>query len=512
MPGRRLNSVEKRLEQLWLNNATPEYPHLRSIEVLGPAPGLRGVSNLNLEFSYPVTVLIGQNGAGKSTVLSLAALAYHGVDGHFPRNAKRMARRGESFTYYTFQDFFFRGVGDPDVAGVSIKWTFSDSSNLSIRKQTDKWMRYERRIPRPVQFFGISRAVPAIEQSVLRGHFGQQSKVGAVAYSNESVAYVARILRRGYSGAESLVSARWGVRRCSSSVGNVYSSFNMGAGEDILFDMIGSIMSLPNGSLVVIEEIELGIHASALRELAQVLIEIALKKRLQIIISSHSEQFVDALPRQARIMLRRNDDSHTAMPSPSTGFVFANLSGQAVPELIVYCEDVFAKKLIESSLSFDIRSRVKVIPVGDKNALAIQGECHVRDGNRPPCVVVFDGDVTDAEAERMVRNANGRLQGASVNWLKLPGSEAPEIHVVNQIIQSEAAMQALSNELRVTDVSSLRVTLNRAITVDDHHDISRSIANEMGIGEDEIILAMCRSVAREVPQFVTLADSVSNFL
>jgi hypothetical protein len=37
-------------------------------------------------------------------------------------------------------------------------------------------MQYERRPERPVHYLGVSRCIPAIEQSVLRGHFKSKTK------------------------------------------------------------------------------------------------------------------------------------------------------------------------------------------------------------------------------------------------------------------------------------------------------------------------------------------------
>ena len=38
--------------------------------------GMRGICNLQVEFNYPVSVIAGRNGSGKSTVLFAAACAY----------------------------------------------------------------------------------------------------------------------------------------------------------------------------------------------------------------------------------------------------------------------------------------------------------------------------------------------------------------------------------------------------------------------------------------------------
>ncbi len=511
MPGRSLNDTERRLAKWWGNDLTHfDYPQLRAIDVSGQSPGLRGITGLKVEFAYPVSVLSGPNGSGKTTVLGLAALGFHGVDGHFPQLARRQARSGEDFSYYTFQDFFFRGPGDPDVTGVQIGWRYRQAPELSISKQSDKWMRYERRPPRPVQYFGIGRAVPAIEQAVLRSHFGQRGRPNEVALSNEAVRYVSRILGRPYSKAHALSSARWGVRRCANGRAN-YSSFNMGAGEDILFDLIGSIVAMPKGSLVVIEEIEVGIHAGALTALAEVLLEIAWVKKLQIIISSHSERFVDAMPRPARILLRRHGASHDVLYGPSTEFVFSSLSGVATPELLIYCEDKFAQRLIEAALPIYSRARVRVLPVGDKAALATQAECHIRDGDNPRCIVVFDGDVSESEALRLVAPSNERVSPSQISWMRLPGDMAPEAFVASQVADDTEVAEAIAGDLGL-HVDELRALLERAAAGADHHDIVREVARSVGVSEDEVAVALCRGVARSGEGIRLLRSNIDSAL
>jgi len=497
MPGRNLSATEGRLHKWWNSAAKTDFPLLEGISVKSSTDGLRGIREIDVAFSYPVTVIAGANGAGKTTLLGLAALGFHGVTDHYPRGARRQPRPGEKSTYYTFQDFFFRGPGDPDITGLEITWNFRGIPELRISKQTDKWMRYERRPARPVHYFGISRAVPAIEQSVLRAHFGGvgRSRNKGVQLSAQAVKWVGQILQRKYVSANKFSSQRYGLRQCQAGGGASYSSFNMGAGEDLLFDLIGSIDKSPDGSLILIEEIEVGIHASALRRLAEVLQEIALKKKLQIIVTSHSEQFVDALPRQARILLRRIGTTHQVSPSVSTGYIFSDLLGVAMPELKIYCEDQFARRLIESTLQPDLRSRVQVQAVGDKNTLAEIAAYHVMSSGKQPCIVVWDGDVTETEAGGIAKKAVEKLKVNPFVYHRLPGSDVPEKSVVNAILGSASALEHFALVANVT-VSQAQGALDAAIGEADHHSMPFEISRRLGPTESEIVTALTQAVSR----------------
>ena len=142
---------------------------------------------------------------------------------------------------------------------------------------------------------------------------------------------VSDIMGRSYDEAEIMSSSVYSIRGCKS--GNPYSSFNMGTGEDVLIHLMHILQECPDGSLIVIEEIELGFHPEALIRLAKHLQEIILKKKLQAIVSTHSPQFIDNVPREARLLIQRSGKEHTVIMQPTTRFALAYMAGQVDPEL-----------------------------------------------------------------------------------------------------------------------------------------------------------------------------------
>jgi energy-coupling factor transporter ATP-binding protein EcfA2 len=304
MPGSRLNQTERDLLRWWNNGNNFKYPLLKSISITGN-PGLRGIQDLTVEFNYPLTVISGRNGCGKTTILALAALGFHSPESHCSLNAYRKKKLGEDYTYYTFKDFFFKGPTDPDITGVEIEWAYKEAETIKIRKKSNKWMRYERRPIRPVHYLGLNRIVPAIEQSTLRHHFGSITSIRrtkAKALNADFCRYLNDIMGRSYTGAEVLSSSNYSVRTFTSG-NSASSSFNMGAGEDALIDLLYLLQESPPGALIVIEEIEVGFHPEALTRLAQTLQKIILDKKIQIIVSTHSGYFIDHVPREARILI-----------------------------------------------------------------------------------------------------------------------------------------------------------------------------------------------------------------
>ena len=54
----------------------------------------------------------------------------------------------------------------------------------------------------------------------------------------------------------------------------------MGAGEDALFEVISTLMMCPDGSLILIDEIELGLHEEAQARLIDELKKICSKRHI----------------------------------------------------------------------------------------------------------------------------------------------------------------------------------------------------------------------------------------
>lgn len=46
---------------------------------------IRGITPSELSFDYPITAIVGENGSGKSTWLSLVACAFHNDTNYFPQ-------------------------------------------------------------------------------------------------------------------------------------------------------------------------------------------------------------------------------------------------------------------------------------------------------------------------------------------------------------------------------------------------------------------------------------------
>lgn len=344
-------------------------------------------------------------------------------------------------------------------------------------------MRYERRPERPVHYVGVVRGVPAVEQRVLRTYFGRQKRLAYMdKLSPEHVRRLAHIMARPYSEAAVLASSRYSVRQCTGSA--TYSSFNMGTGEDVLVTLFRLLENAPVGSLIVIEEIEIGLHPEAVARLAHHLQEIVMEKKLQVITSTHSEHFLDAVPREARILLERTGSEHHTVPGPPTRLALGVMLGEPRPELSVYCEDSFAGLLIRTALPSELRRRVQIVPVGSKAELAKLAAFHVRSGLQGNVVIVWDGDVSDEEIARWVQEAERTAQGWAdrVHVEKLPTHGSPESWVI-ETVRSEVGQARLLSKFPGENVAEIA---NRLFTCTDPKDAWHEISRYLGLPEHSV--------------------------
>lgn len=514
MPGKRLNDAERKLKKWWDSEGTKfPSPILKGISVKG-VPGLRGITDINITFDYPLTVICGQNGSGKTTLLCLAALAFHAPPGHHSYHARNYDTKKPN-SYYTFVDFFFKGVKDPDITGVEIKWDYIKDSksqhSKTIRKQTNKWMKSETRPKRPVHYFGASRVLPAIERNVLRGHFrvgGSQHKI--VQLDDEFRKIYCQILGRNYSEANVINSDKYSVRFCTQ--GSTYTSFNMGAGEDILLDLLYYLQVSPKGSLIVIEEIELGLHPEAQKKFAQELINIIDKKQFQVIVSSHSSAFIDNVPREARILIQRTGfNTHNVVKSPTTRYAMSFLDGVIRSELTVYCEDSFAEKIIKSVLDAELRKRVDVVGVGSIDQVVRQCGAHIRAKWPGKYLGILDGDVEQVNIENKMKNEISDIN--QINYLLLPENQLPpEKWVIKEIINDAERLETLRLKLRELDTYVVKNYLGIMDILSDHHDICYELSQHTGLSEKEVESILIETACIQNEKLSPLREKIDEIL
>lgn len=77
----------------------------------------------------------------------------------------------------------------------------------------------------------------------------------------------------------------------------------MGAGESAVFEILTTLFAIGKGALLIIDEIELGLHEKAQYRFIEELKKICLELKCQVICSTHSYAILYSLPPEARVFI-----------------------------------------------------------------------------------------------------------------------------------------------------------------------------------------------------------------
>lgn len=356
---------------------------------------VRGFQDETVEFMYPVTALIGTNGGGKSTILGAAALTYKNIK---PRQ------------------FFPKAfVGDESMSDWSIEIEYIDRNQSKDRPLTrtarfaqSKWRR-DNFPERQVEYIDISRTVPASEKSRF-GNFltGKLSDYVTHVIHPDTRRYATAVLDKSIE--HYLIIQHKTNPNIKMYVGKTasqaqYSQFHFGAGEASVIETIDRIESTADNSLILIEEVENGLHPVAVRMFVQYLQNAAKRKKLQVIFTTHSQDAVNELPPEA-VWASINKKTWNGKLSIES---LRAITGETVKTRVIYVEDEFVKEWVESAIGKHgggIAETTKVFAAGGYPNVVKVSQFH---NENPllsvPSIALVDGDIYDPNSEPLPPHA-----------------------------------------------------------------------------------------------------------
>ena len=415
---------------------------------------LRGLEDTEISFDFPVTAIVGPNGSGKSTVLGAAGLTSKHIK---PRVF--FARSGK------YDDSMKNWKIEYQLSTGKAGRTSTSSQTASYRQS--KWNRGATN--RPIVNIGVTRTIPASERSNLAPFIGSKfvgkTEEGLSAAVREEVAAIlgknADDYIRVSNGATTHKDRASGKAIYAASSPNSanenYSEFHFGAGEASIISIVDEIEAVKNNALILIEEIENGLHPVATRNLVEYLIRAAERKNLQILFSTHSNDALRPLPNDAVWYASSNQLYQGKLDVASLRV----LTGEVSTSLAILTEDHFAKVLVEGILrQYRIRDYLGDIFMPDLDVIevhAVSGEAQVRQQTKIltaspvveyPVIGFLDGDVRSREdIANPVREWNHKFSPEridcypddSIKWSHLgflPGDADPERIVFDKIVNS----------------------------------------------------------------------------
>ena len=423
---------------------------------------LRGIEDLRVPFQYPVSVLAGPNGCGKSTVLFACACAYR-VPGRgsreftptslFPNFTNRQPGDLSDAVRRTELEFHYVYRGDR----LSMVWRRRKSWSRSymgrkggMQPEREVYLRTLANLTNPSEVRGILQ--------LGRKDFETRT------LSPELLIFAHRILPWRYRDL-AVISDRPTRDLLFANLDGAasYSEFHMSSGERSVLRISKDISALAN-ALVLIDEVDTGLHPYTQQQTMLELQRSALRQGLQVIVASHSPVVIDSVPPEGRIFLDRDDTSGEVRLAPIYRDIFQKaLYGQSRDQLSILCEDAVAEGMIRGVLdvlNIELGLRHEDFVIG-RNTGRDEFPGHIsalgKFGKLRDFVVVLDGD--SRQMEGRIR-AIAERHGHSLQPLFLPGDDPPERWLWDAM-RAHAEEYAVQLGLGAADMESAMSELDR---------------------------------------------------
>lgn len=479
--------------------------------------GLRGMG-LRIRFDYPVSVIAGGNTSGKTTVLFAAACAYKAVGGN-----------GRPFTPSAlFPDYRPQHGQHRDEKGrVTIDFDYATPEG-------QRAMRWRRSKSWSRSFFGRRGATQPERQVYLRtlSNLRSPSEVRGVLslsrldavpreqpLSAQQIHFAQQLLPFTYSEVVDLSSGRRNLLFASQEGGAAYSELHMAAGERAILRLSQEIAQL-KGALILIDEVEAGLHPWVQQLLMLHLQQLALLNDLQVIVTTHSPVVLDSVPTYGRIFLDRRDSGRVEVLPSYRDFVQNALYGRSNDALNLLCEDAMAEAVLCGVLDVLLpgeRMNWEAVRIG-RDTGADEFPAHAtafrKFGQTDNVVFVLDGDMRGSGIDRRIRSN----AAADVPVFFLPGRHPPEVWTWRTL---EADPTEASRELRI-DADELRERMGKLDAVYDSASDTpaaiakaklRSLAEPHGHDAETISRVVAQiETTRSRADTVPLAENLRNVL
>ncbi len=414
------------------------------------APGAK------IECRFPITVLVGPNGGGKSSILQAAwgmplgsstsrfwfstpvdPIDFDGPDqnrywySHFvaalgrtvqsrkmcgrKRNGywepTRPARR-EGMEPMPIKD----AINSPFMSDSGDRWSqvvrtphyinakaessafdrfFYSSTVATLDAKQDYFVRYSRQLKR------------IIDGNLTKHEYYGKERVSAnFLLSPKQLAVVNSILEKKYKSARYVSHCLYDKNFSPSVIFETsrrsYSECFAGSGELAIVNCVLALDRLSKFDLLLLDEPETSLHPGAQIKLIEHILQLVNEKQIQVLVSTHSAEFVKALPVEALVVLDESPAGISPRVQPSKASAFQRLGQIDKDRITILTEDKLLKAMVEravSQLPKELTKKIDVVAanVGASEMLSNQTRAYAQTNAKT--IMVFDGD--QAEVQRI---------------------------------------------------------------------------------------------------------------
>lgn len=338
-----------------------------------------------IEFKFPLTVFIGQNGSGKSSVLHALYGAPEGFNVSskwFSTTTDPIQEKPRSTFIYSYidqgdesKDILYQRAPKGDdywetrkplkIYGMNPKKRFSPVKKdlveidfRSILSAFDKYFYFENPRSHTKQTYLRNRS------GKLNKVFGNSSKVyqrngvphneERVDLNDQALFWLNKILNKSYTKVyivKHKFYRNWGYSVKFINDNLKYSEAFAGAGELAVTILVYKVLSAKEKSLILLDEPEVSLHPGAQEMLKLFLLNMIDSKGHQIVISTHSPSLTQGLPRSAvKVFVNDGVGKFRVYENVTPEKAFNTIGMSDLSRKTIFVEDVLAKVLVEESI------------------------------------------------------------------------------------------------------------------------------------------------------------------
>lgn len=365
---------------------------------------IHNIKNIDdFDFTIPTEkglyALTGENGSGKSTVISCAAAAFY-----VPSFYDYFGNPREG----AYINFSFNGK-ERSVREAQGKWNPpSKNTSLGIRGFYEGSIVFGNRF-KDIEYSLLSKlAVIHKDQLETASEYVKKS-LGNILHDDEAYYQNLYVLKRD-------IAKDMGLQRplyYYENKGSLISQLNMSTGENLLLTILNSLERRLNRgtyggtpAFMFLDEVELALHSSALRRLVFFLREIAEKNNTVVLFSTHSIELIRSIQAENIYYLQRHVDGRIEVINPCYPvYATRNLeSSNYGHDYIIMVEDELARAIVERILRQKrllSNKRVLVIAVGGWSQVLRFAYDTIRSNlalSTTKILIILDRDIKDSVA------------------------------------------------------------------------------------------------------------------
>lgn len=398
--------------------------------------------NTKIIFHFPITILVGKNGSGKSSTLQALYGAPKGKSPSFfwfSTNLDPIEESGDrNRFFYGYKETFHSEIKEVRKSRIKRSKSSTKKENLDYWETTrpaisDGMIPLKGKIrndpvDKDVVYIDFRGELSAFDKYFYFGEpkdekpqdfLRRKSKYLDNLFSNGNPLYpgghhvydniieldkkcinkINEILCKKYTSVKMVnhrIFEKWGTSVLVSTNDIKYSEANAGSGEIAIIKLVYKIMSAKPFSLILLDEPEVSLHPSAQKKLKLFLIEESINRKHQIIISSHSPIFIESMPQEAlKVFETSNDNKFKIKENVNSIEAFYTIEENIKNKINLFCEDKLSQLILErvaQKIGIEQYFNIKYIHGGAETMLSKYIPIHCTSNADYHSYFVLDGD------------------------------------------------------------------------------------------------------------------------